>query len=278
MVVATPPNFEQLTTRTVHRWTKGTLAAVQDELVMEEPLELRAHGKTMAIIMRTLGHDLELLGGLLHAEGVLLAGEEIGHLAVVNPDELGDLERGNVVELHLPAELVRERWAERQVMTSSACGVCGASALTVLDGLATPIRSDMQWSHKMITEVPNELKRHQAVFERSGALHGAAIFDRAGKVMVCREDVGRHNAVDKVVGWARQNDLLPLSECVLGVSGRLSYEIVHKAITAGLPIVVAVSAPSSLAVDLAERWRVTLAGFVRGEGFNVYSHPSRITS
>ena len=264
--------------RTVQRWSEGKAVAVQDELVMEEPLELRAHGKTLAIIMRTLGHDLELIGGLLHAEGVLLAGEKVGHLSQVDPESLGELERGNVVELHLPEELVRERWAERQVMSSSACGVCGASALTVLDGLATPILSDLQWSHTMISRVPDELKKHQAVFKRSGALHGAALFDKEGKVMVCREDVGRHNAVDKVVGWARQNDLLPLSECVLGVSGRLSYEIVHKAITAGLPIVVAVSAPSSLAVDLGERWRVTLAGFVRGEGFNVYSHPSRITS
>lgn len=254
------------------------MESVQDELVMEEPLELRAHGETLAIIMRTLGHDLELIGGLLHAEGVLRADEELGHVTVVDPSTLGDLERGNVVELHLPKKLVRERWAERKVMTTSACGVCGASALAVLDGLATPVRSDLQWSQEMISQVPEELQKHQAIFQRSGALHGAALFDKTGKVIVCREDVGRHNAVDKVVGWARQQGLLPLSEYVLGVSGRLSYEIVHKAITGGLPIVVAVSAPSSLAVDLAERWRVTLAGFVRGDGFNVYSHPARITA
>lgn len=254
------------------------MSSVSDELVKEEPLELRAHGESLAIIMRTLGHDLELLAGLLHAEGVLRADDGLGHLSVVDPKELAELERGNVVELHLPEELVRERWSERKVMTSSACGVCGASALAILEGLATPVLSDLQWSHTQVSMVPDELQKHQAVFQRSGALHGAALFNKAGEVMVCREDVGRHNAVDKVVGWARGQGLLPLSECVLGVSGRLSYEIVHKAITAGIPIIVAVSAPTSLAVDLAERWRVTLAGFVRGDGFNVYSHASRIRS
>ncbi len=251
---------------------------MSDELVKEEPLELRAHGESLAIIMRTPGHDLQLLTGLLHAEGVLRADDRLGHLSVVNPQDLEELERGNVVELHLPEELVSERWSERKVMTSSACGVCGASALAILEGLATPVLSDLQWSHKKISMVPGELQKHQAMFKRSGALHGAALFNKAGEVMVCREDVGRHNAVDKTIGWAREQGLLPLSDCVLGVSGRLSYEIVHKAIAAGIPIIVAVSAPTSLAVDLAERWRVTLAGFVRGDGFNVYSHASRITS
>ena len=277
MVTSSPPDG-RLTERRLERWSGGSSSSVSDELVKEEPLELRAHGESLAIIMRTLGHDLELLAGLLHAEGVLRADDGLGHLSVVDPQELAELERGNVVELHLPQELVRERWSERKVMTSSACGVCGASALAILEGLATPVLSDLQWSHSQISMVPDELQKHQAVFQRSGALHGAALFNKAGEVMVCREDVGRHNAVDKVVGWARGQELLPLSNCVLGVSGRLSYEIVHKAITAGIPIIVAVSAPTSLAVDLAERWRVTLAGFVRGDGFNVYSHGSRITT
>jgi FdhD protein len=268
---------QQITERGIQRWAAGNSSQVRDELVVEEPLELRAHGETLAVIMRTPGHDLELLGGLLHAEGVLRADDGLGHLSVVDAEELEELERGNVVELHLSKELVAERWSERKVLTSSACGVCGASALAILEGLAVPVLSDLQWSHKMISGIPDKLQDLQAVFQRSGALHGAALFSKEGEALVCREDVGRHNAVDKVVGWARDRGDLPLSQCVLGVSGRLSYEIVHKAIAAGLPIIVAVSAPSSLAVDLAERWRVTLAGFVRGNGFNVYSHASRIT-
>jgi FdhD protein len=245
-------------------------------MAVEEPLELRAHGETLAVIMRTPGHDLELLEGLLHSEGVLRAGESDGELRAVDPAQLGELERGNVVELLLAKERVQDRWAERKVLTSSACGVCGASALAVLEELAVPVLSDLQWSHSMISAVPGLLHEEQEIFGRTGGLHGAALFDKEGKLLVCREDVGRHNAVDKVVGWARRANRLPLSESVLGVSGRLSYEIVHKAIAAGIPIIVAVSAPSSLAVDLAERWRVTLAGFVRGEGFNVYSHSARI--
>ncbi len=276
--MGSPSIEQQLSERTVQRWASGQPTEVRDELAMEEPLELRSHGETLAVIMRTQGHDLELLTGLLHAEGVLRAEDGPNLLRVVDPDCLKDLERGNVVELHLHEELVSERWSERKMLTGSACGVCGASALAVLEGLATPVLSDLQWNHAMISKLPDRLQAEQAVFQRSGALHGAAIFSKDGELLVCREDVGRHNAVDKVVGWARGQELLPLSQCVLGVSGRLSYEIVHKAIAAGLPIVVAVSAPSSLAVDLAERWRVTLAGFVRGEGFNVYSHASRITT
>lgn len=272
------PKALHLCERSLERWAGGVVGSVVDELVVEEPLELRAHGKTLAVIMRTPGHDLELLRGLLYSEGVLREGEQEGHVQAVAPQELGELERGNVVELHLPERLVKERWAERKVLTSSACGVCGAAALAVLEDLAVPVLSDLRWSHSMISAVPGKLNEQQELFHRTGALHGAAIFNKQGEVLVCREDVGRHNAVDKVVGWAKDAGLLPLSECVLGVSGRLSYEIVHKAIAAGMPIVVAVSAPSSLAVDLAERWRVTLAGFVRGDGFNVYSHSARITS
>lgn len=236
-------------------------------LAVEEPLELRAHERSLAVIMRTPGHDLELARGLLHAEGVIREGDA----------EVGFSLADNVLTIDMPAELVRERWANRDAITTSACGVCGAAALAVLEELAVPVRSDLQWTPAMLCSAPDQLRGQQELFARTGGLHGAGLFDRGGQLLACREDVGRHNAVDKLVGWALEREMLPLGEYVLAVSGRLSYEIVHKAVAAGLPMVVAVSAPSSLAVDLAERWRVTLAGFVRGDGFNVYSHPARIS-
>ena len=236
-----------------------------DELAVEEPLEIRAHGESLAVVMRTPGNDHELVRGLLHAEGVIRA--EAYELVIAGP---------NAVQLEMDAGLISARWSSRDVISSSACGVCGAAAIAVLEELAEPVRSDLRWSPKLISRAPTVLRESQDLFSRTGGLHAAGLFDADGTLLVCREDVGRHNAVDKVIGWGLLAEMPNFSEQVLVVSGRLSYEIVHKAVAAGLPLVVAVSAPSSLAVDLAERWRVTLAGFVRGETFNIYSHPHRI--
>ncbi len=255
----------QSSERSIHTYKDDRCTARRDVLALEEPLSIRAHGKSLAVLMRTPGHDRELVRGLLNAEGVL-RGEEF---ALVQRD-------ANEVELALDEELLAARWASRDTISSSACGVCGAAALAVLEELAEPIRSDLRWTPSMVTGAPVRLREEQELFDKTGGLHGAALFDAAGELVVCREDVGRHNAVDKIVGWSLEQATLVLSEHVLVVSGRLSYEIVHKAVAAGIPMIVAVSAPSSLAVDLAERWRVTLAGFVRGGGFNVYSHPGRI--
>ncbi len=253
--------------RAIHAFRSGAGTSRRDELAVEEPLEVRSDDKSLAVLMRTPGNDIDLVRGLLHGEGVT-RGEDF------TLRQAGD----NEVELGMDRELVSLRWSSRDVISSSACGVCGAAALAVLEELAVPIRSDLRWSPEMICKAPVLLRREQQLFERTGGLHGAALFSRTGTLLVCREDVGRHNAVDKVIGWALQEQSNDMSEQVLVVSGRLSYEIVHKAVAAGIPMIVAVSAPSSLAVDLAERWRLTLVGFVRGQSFNVYSHAGRVSS
>lgn len=251
--------------RAIHKFKGGTLSPARDELAVEEPLEIRAHGKSLAVLMRTPGHDEELVRGLLHAEGVIR--DDDFSITATGPNE---------ITLEMDEALVAKRWSSRDVISSSACGVCGAAALAVLEELASPVRSDLHWSPERICSAPERLRENQELFAKTGGLHAAALFSASGDLQVCREDVGRHNAVDKVFGWGLNQSPLELSEQVLVVSGRLSYEIVHKAVAAGIPIIVAVSAPSSLAVDLAERWRVTLVGFVRGQTFNVYSHPGRI--
>lgn len=257
----------RISKRAIHSYREGQLQSRDDELAVEEPLEIRAHGESLAVFMRTPGDDRELVRGLLHAEGVVRA--DSYELIVVGPNE---------VELKMDEALLRTRWSSRDVISSSACGVCGAAAIAVLEELASPIRSDLQWSPQLALRAPDVLRESQELFSRTGGLHAAGLFDADGSILVCREDVGRHNAVDKVIGWSLLSGDARFSEQVLVVSGRLSYEIVHKAVAAGIPMIVAVSAPSSLAVDLAERWRVTLAGFVRDTSFNVYSHPGRITS
>ncbi len=241
------------------------MSRFDDELAIEEPLEIRAHSKSLAVLMRTPGDDMELVRGLLRAEGVIR--EEPFTLSCAGPNE---------VVLDMDEALLSQRWSSRDVISSSACGVCGAAALAVLEELAAPVRSDLTWSPELVCLAPTRLREKQDIFTKTGGLHAAALFDAEGQLLVCREDVGRHNAVDKVIGWGWSSPRVRFSEQVLVVSGRLSYEIVHKAVAAGIPLVVAVSAPSSLAVDLAERWRVTLAGFVREQTFNVYSHPGRI--
>jgi FdhD protein len=183
-----------------------------------------------------------------------------------------------VVLVDLDPALVARRWPPRALPATAGCGVCGKASIAALELRAAAVRSDLLVAAERIAELPDRLRAAQAVFSATGGLHAAGAFTASGQLLAAREDVGRHNAVDKLVGWALVGARLPLRDAVLCVSGRLGYEIAHKAVMAGFPVVVSVSAPSSLAVDVAERFRVTLCGFTRAGRFNIYSHPARIAS
>jgi FdhD protein len=251
----------------------------RDPVVVEAPLELRARdGRSLVVTMRTPtgdDDDLELARGLLHAEGVLDAGEA-DRVRRADPTTLAPDEVGNVVEIDLDAATVAERWPPRSLAATSACGVCGKASIAALELRAQPVASDLAVPAALVAELPDRVRAAQHVFAATGGLHAAAVFSASGDLLAVREDVGRHNAVDKIVGWAMAAGRLPLSDVVLCVSGRLGFEIAQKAVVAGCPVAVAVSAPSTLAIDLAERFRLTLCGFTRGGRFNVYSHPARI--
>ena len=252
----------------------GTRRDDRDRLVVEAPLELRARGRSIVVLMRTPGDDDDLARGLLLAEGVTGPGD--APLAPTRPPGLAPEEQGNVLETGLDPDAVQAAMSARTLQATASCGVCGKAAIAALEVRAAPVRSDLQVSIAVIAGLPDRLRAAQAVFAATGGLHAAGLFSPDGEPLAVREDVGRHNAVDKLVGWAHAAGRLPLDGAILCVSGRLGYEIVQKAVVAGVPVIAAVSAPSSLAVDLAERFRVTLCGFVRGPTLNIYSHPARI--
>jgi FdhD protein len=181
-----------------------------------------------------------------------------------------------VVIVHLDPDLVQRRWPPRALPASAGCGVCGKASIAALELRAPSVRSDIVVPPELVPLLPDRLRAAQTVFAATGGLHAAGAFTATGELLAVREDVGRHNAVDKLVGWALQAGLLPMNDAILCVSGRLGYEIAHKAVMAGFPVVVSVSAPSSLAVDVAERFRITVCGFTRAGRFNLYSHPARI--
>jgi FdhD protein len=254
-----------------------------DVLATEEPLELRVGGPTgeattLAVTMRTPGHDFELAVGFLVTEGLLRADDELHTVVYCGPDR-GD-QHYNVVTVRLrrpvDATVVGER--TRSLVTSASCGLCGAASLDAVERDCAPLPDGPLLPVDVLVRLPDALRASQAVFERTGALHGSALFQPDGTRVATREDVGRHNAVDKLIGHAYlRGGLGPLRGLVLAVSGRVSFEIVQKAAVAGIPVIAAVSAPTSLAVDAARRLGVTLAAFVRGGGANVYAHPERIT-
>ncbi|ACU35112.1 formate dehydrogenase accessory sulfurtransferase FdhD [Actinosynnema pretiosum subsp. pretiosum] len=252
-----------------------------DSLAAEEPLELRVNGRALAVTMRTPGKDVELAHGFLLSEGV------IGHLSDVavarfcegtGPDGENTY---NVLDLTL-AEGVPppEVGVERNFYTTSSCGVCGKAALDAvkLKTRFSPAGDSTTVDVDVLTALPDDLRERQKVFASTGGLHAAGLFTADGQALVVREDVGRHNAVDKVLGWAVLNDRIPLTGTVLMVSGRASFELVQKAAMAGVPLLAAVSAPSSLAADLAEEQGVTLVGFLRGDSMNVYTGHERVTA
>jgi FdhD protein len=259
--------------------TRGDGARITriDTLAVEEPLEVRGGGEVLNVTMRTPGADFDLVAGWLVGEGLAReAGDVVSMSYCPGLDERGR-QTYNVVEVVLAAHL-RVRRAARTTWTSSACGVCGAASLeSVRVGSPYDVAADaLELDGRLLAALPDRLRAAQPVFDRTGGLHAAGLFTRDGDLLCVREDVGRHNAVDKVVGWALREGLLPLRGHVLQVSGRASFELVQKAAVAGIPVLSAVSAPSSLAADLAEESGLTLAGFVRGGGFNLYSRPERV--
>jgi FdhD protein len=253
-----------------------------DYLATEEPLEIRlvAGGATerLAVTMRTPGNDFELAAGFLHGEGILADREPLRGISYCTDPELDAEQQYNVVNVRLDGAAMPDlRGLERHFYTSSACGVCGKASLDAIElrGCALPSPGPRVGA-EVIYGLPDKLREAQGLFESTGGLHAAGLFTAEGELECLREDVGRHNAVDKLVGWALLEDRLPLADRVLLVSGRASFEIMQKALAAGVAMVCAVSAPSSLAVDVAERFGMTLVGFLRGRRFNLYTGHDRV--
>ncbi|WP_151770208.1 formate dehydrogenase accessory sulfurtransferase FdhD [Streptomyces abyssomicinicus] len=268
--------------RKVIRIRDGVVSARPDTLVAEEPLEIRLNGKPLAITMRTPGDDFALAAGFLVSEGVLGSGAELRNIVYCAGATVDGSNTYNVVDVRTaPGVVIPDITLERNVYTTSSCGLCGKASLDAVRTTARWAIDDgdgpaMTLEPALLSELPDRLRASQQVFDRTGGLHAAALFSETGELLDVREDVGRHNAVDKLVGRALQNDALPLSRTVLMVSGRASFELAQKAVMAGIPVLAAVSAPSSLAVDLAAETGLTLVGFLRGTSMNVYAGEERI--
>ncbi|WP_322411541.1 formate dehydrogenase accessory sulfurtransferase FdhD [Microbacterium invictum] len=261
-----------------------------DALAVEEPLEIRVRGTSLAVTMRTPGHDVELAAGFLLSEGVISRGDHFrsaihcGGPGTAGPlGDAGSAADGNtynVLDVALSPDVPPlDPDLARNFYTTSSCGLCGKASIDAVHTVSTydVTLDEATVPAATLAGFPDELRRQQDAFDKTGGLHAAALFDAAtGDALVVREDVGRHNAVDKAVGWAVLNDRLPLAGTVLQVSGRASFELVQKAVMAGIPILAAVSAPSSLAVELAEASGLTLVGFLRGASMNIYTRPDRI--
>ncbi|MDQ6603431.1 MAG: formate dehydrogenase accessory sulfurtransferase FdhD [Chloroflexota bacterium] len=253
-----------------------------DQLATEEPLEIRllagGEQRTVAVTMRTPGADFELAAGFLFGEGIIGGREEIRRMTYCVDPEVDAEQRYNIVNVALRNTVLPDlATLERHFMTTSACGVCGKASLDALHlrgQIAAPPGPEV--SAALITSLPDRLRAGQGLFDVTGGLHAAGLFDCTGNLLAVREDVGRHNALDKLIGWALLDGTLPLHEHILLVSGRVSFELVQKALAAGIPIICAISAPSSLAVSLAAEFGMTLIGFLRGERFNIYTGPNRV--
>jgi len=264
-------------TRTVAviRVRGGGQSSASDNAATEEPLEIRLHRRPFAVLMRTPGEDRELAAGFLLSERVIRHADDLGAIRHCTEE---DERAANVVDVTLadPSHLDRIFANRRNVVANSACGFCGKVSIESLASDVDPISVQTHVNASTLPALADRLRRSQAVFEETGGLHAAGLFSTDGHLIALAEDVGRHNAVDKVVGRMLMSDALPLSRAILFVSGRSSFEIVQKAVYAGVPILASVSAPSSLAIELATQMGVTLAGFVRGDGFNIYAHAARI--
>jgi len=273
-----------------HRVTRITVAPASrterpDVLAAEEPLGIRIGGQAVSLTMRTPGDDVDLTAGFLLSEGIVTTAADIVSIRICDGQQCGhehdpdDDSLGNIADVVLRPGLAVRPELRRGFLTSSACGVCGKSSVEQLHvpGLTDLSADRVTVDATVLASLPDALRAAQRVFDRTGGLHAAGLFTASGELIVAREDVGRHNAVDKVTGWALRSGRLPLAGCVLLVSGRTSFELVQKAALARVPVLAAVSAPSSLAVLLAGRTGMTLAGFVRGGSMNVYTRPDRIT-
>jgi len=268
------PPARSLELTQVKEWEDGNVRAVEDSLAAEEPLEIRVGEVPLTVTMRTPGHDLELAAGFLLTEGIVDSPDQIAGLRAVTPDNGTRTNgiRSNVVEVELKDSTFDPRTLQRNFFAASSCGICGKASIEAIRvrGLRLPAR-DFRIDPELLCRFPEMLRSEQEVFSRTGGLHAAALFSAEGQLMAVREDIGRHNAVDKIVGWALLQGLLPLDRHVLLVSGRGGFEIAQKALAAGIPILASVSAPSSLAVKLARELGLTLVGFLRGRRFVVYA-------
>ena len=268
----------------VTEWSDGRTRRVQDSLAGEEPLEIRVGDNPLAVTMRTPGHDLELAAGFLFTEGIIQRREQIVSLEIAKPEEGSQhgtqpgTQPGNLVvaQLERGVQLDAEK-TQRNFFANSSCGICGKASIDAVRSrfLRSP-NAGFRVSSEVLCGLPEKLGGSQDIFNRTGGLHAAGLFTASGELVVAREDIGRHNAVDKVIGWALREGRVPLAENILVVSGRCGFEIAQKAIAAGIPIVASVSAPSSLAVQLARELNLTLVGFLRGRRFVIYSCEERI--
>jgi FdhD protein len=267
------------TRRSVQRIDGELRVGRPDTIVVEEPLEIRVGGKPLSVTMRTPGDDFDLVAGFLTTEGVVSNAEDIRAIRYCAGATVDGENTYNVVDVDLsPGVAPPDVSLERSFYTTSSCGVCGKASI---DAIRTQTRwpvaaDDCTVAAATLATLPDALREAQKVFDRTGGLHAAGLFTAAGELRVLREDVGRHNAVDKVVGWAGREGLLPLRGHVLMVSGRVSFELTQKALMAGIPVLSAVSAPSSLAVDLAADVGMTVVGFLRGDTMNVYTGAQRV--
>jgi len=240
---------------------------------MEEPLEIRVNGESVTVTMRTPGDDFDLAIGLLWTEQLIQSRDEIGTIAYCPDEDQPELK--NIVNVVL-VDSSRRLESSRRLWSNSGCGLCGKATLDAIRKVCRPITSDIAVSAELLYSLPGRLREAQANFERTGGIHAAGLFDPKGSLLVLREDIGRHNAVDKVLGAALSGGVL-MSQTVLMVSGRLGFEIAQKAVVAGIPIVASVSAPSSLAIELAAAFDMTAIGFLRGRSLNVYTASQRVS-
>ncbi|HSS60131.1 MAG TPA: formate dehydrogenase accessory sulfurtransferase FdhD [Candidatus Limnocylindrales bacterium] len=268
----------------VHKWDAGRWSDAPDAVVTEEPLQLLLDGESLSVVMRTPGQDIELALGLMYAEGIIRSLGDVTRVRI--SAESGESEHAipvdasivdsNSVDVHLAGPPRRK--PERSMLASSACGVCGAVLIEDLRRDLAVLGLGPEVDPALLPSLVEKLRSEQGVFERTGGLHAAGLFSGAGEPVCVREDVGRHNAVDKIVGRMLLDGRLPLHEALLVVSGRAGYEIVQKSINAGIPLLAAVGAPSSLAVALSREFNQTLVGFLRSMRFNVYAAPERLRS
>jgi FdhD protein len=261
----------------------GGTSARADLLAGEEPLGIRVDGAALTMTMRTPGDDLELAAGFLVSEALIAGPADIAGIKLCDGTACGHADHdglGNVADVTLAAGVTVAPGARRNFLTTSACGVCGKASIADICVLPHAALADdaTRFAPEMLSGLPGRLRETQRVFSATGGLHAAGLFTADGDLIAVREDVGRHNAVDKVVGWALLNGRLPLTGCVLLVSGRASFELVQKAVLAGIPLLAAVSAPSSLAAELADEAGLTLIGFLRGPSMNVYAGAQRVAS
>jgi FdhD protein len=267
--------------RRVQHVTPDDAVTRPETLVVEEPLEIRVDGAPITVTMRTPGSDVELAQGFLLTEGIISRRDDILSVRYCRGANEDGVNSYNVLDVTLaPGVTAPDVDPTRNFYTTSSCGVCGKASLDAvrLSSKHCPGDDPTTVRAEVLSAMPDALRREQKVFAATGGLHGAALFDADGIALVVREDIGRHNAVDKVVGWALEHRRIPLGGTVLLVSGRASFELTQKAVMAGIPVLAAVSAPSSLAVDLASQSGLTLVAFLRGDSMNIYTRPDRVTS